>query len=164
MDPQRHTIIPVGMSEHQIHQDPTVVLSAAGLGSCIALILFDPLTKVGGMVHVVLPDSALGRDKTNPWKFADTAVPLLVASVCARGALRSRIWAKIAGGAQMFAPVNNMMNIGARNAEAVQTHLTNLNIRLTASDVGGRSGRTVRVYMEDGKVTVKTVGGSENLL
>lgn len=164
MDSQRQTIINVGMSEYQVHQDPDMVLTAAGLGSCIGLILFDPVTKIGGMSHIVLPDSNSGRDKSNPWKYADTAVPLLIATLCAKGALRTRVWAKIVGGAQMFAPVNAMMNIGARNSEAVQGMLTKLNIRLVASDVGGKSGRTVRLYLDDGKVTVKTVGGTEVIL
>ncbi|MBC7544343.1 MAG: chemotaxis protein CheD [Candidatus Sericytochromatia bacterium] len=164
LEPPKHTVVNVGMSEHQVLQDPNVILAAPGLGSCIALILYDPIIKVGGMVHVVLPDSNLGRDKTNPWKFADTAVPLLVATVCARGALRGRLWAKIAGGAQMFTPVNDLMNIGARNADAVQAHLGKLNIRLTGCDVGGKSGRTVRAYLADGRVTVKKVGGAETPL
>jgi chemotaxis protein CheD len=161
MDLQKQTIINVGMAEHQVSNDAGLILTAAGLGSCIGLILFDPVTRVGGMSHIVLPDSSSGRDKSNPWKYADTCVPLLLAAVCAKGALRSRLWAKIAGGAQMFAPVNAMMNIGARNAEAVQGILTKLNVRLTGVDVGGKSGRTVRLYLDDGRVTVKTVGGSE---
>src|SRR5687767_14330266 len=115
MDPRLNTIN-VGMAEHQIQSDPTIVLTAAGLGSCIGLIVYDPIAKVGGMSHIVLPDSSNGRDKTNPWKYADTAVPLLIAAVCAKGALRGRLWVKLVGGAQMFTPVNAMMNIGARNA------------------------------------------------
>jgi chemotaxis protein CheD len=160
----RQSIVNVGMAEHHVSNDGALVLTAAGLGSCIGLMLFDPVSRIGGMSHIVLPDSNHGRDKSNPWKYADTAVPLLIAAVCAKGALRSRMWAKIAGGAQMFAPVNAMMNIGARNAEAVQAVLAKLNIRLTAVDVGGKSGRTVRLYIEDGRVTVKTVGGQEVLL
>jgi chemotaxis protein CheD len=164
MDTPKATTVNVGMGEHQVSNDPLLVITAAGLGSCIGLILFDPVAKVGGMAHIVLPDSNHGRDKTNPWKYADTAVPLLIAAVCAKGGLRTRLWAKIAGGAQMFAPVNAMMNIGHRNAEAVQAMLAKMNMRLHASDIGGKSGRTVRLYVDDGRVTVKTVGGSENLL
>jgi chemotaxis protein CheD len=161
MDLQRQNIINVGMAEHQVSNDAGLIITAAGLGSCIGLVLFDPVSKIGGMSHIVLPDSNSGRDKSNPWKYADTAVPLLVAALCTKGALRSRLWAKMAGGAQMFAPVNAMMNIGARNAETVQGILAGLNIRLTGTDVGGKTGRTVRLYLESGKVTVKTVGGQE---
>lgn len=161
---QRQSIINVGMAEHHVGNDAALVLTAAGLGSCIGLMLFDPVSRIAGMSHIVLPDSNHGRDKTNPWKYADTAVPLLIAAMCARGALRSRLWAKIAGGAQMFAPVNDMMNIGARNADAVQATLVKMNIRLLAADIGGKSGRTVRLFVEDGRVTVKTVGGQEVLL
>lgn len=161
-DTQR--ILHVGMAERQVTNDPQVVLAAAGLGSCIGLILVDPQAKVGALAHIVLPDSSQGRDKSNPWKYADTAVPLLLAEICTKGALRSRVWAKIAGGAQMFAPVNALMNIGARNAEAVQAALARLNVRLMARDVGGNAGRTLRLYLPEGKVTVRKVGHAESPL
>lgn len=151
----------VGIGQIAASGDRGVVISALGLGSCIGLVLTDARACVAGMAHVMLPQSA-ASSKGPPGKFADTAVPALLDSVLALGADKSRLVAKIAGGAQMFGSGSgggNMFNIGERNAEGVRTALEAVGIRLRATDVGGNCGRTMQVSVGTGTITVRVVGG-----
>ena len=139
-------------------------LRALGLGSCIGLCAFDPLTKDACLAHIVLPQSK--PTDTNPGKFADTAVPYALKELIARGAAKSRLRFAIAGGAQLFTlgSANGHLDIGKRNAEAVLEQIKNLNLRLVANDIGGKFGRTLYLNALSGEVVVKTVGGEEKLL
>jgi chemotaxis protein CheD len=111
----------------------------------------------------MLPDSKQARASDNPAKFADTGMPLLLRDVLALGAVRSRLVAKMAGGAQMFAFANatDIMRVGARNAEAVKAILSDMKIRLLAEDTGGTYGRTVSIDLETGSYKVKTINKGE---
>ncbi len=158
--------IPVGLGEIKISGRQESILVCYGLGSCIGLILYDPLTRIGGMAHVVLPDSALGRGKDLAGKFADTAVPTLIEEVIRLGAVRARLLARIAGGARMLNVIGagSRLDIGARNTEAVKAALDSVRLTLVAEDTGGSHGRTVHLYMDTGKVIVSTVGRGEKVL
>jgi chemotaxis protein CheD len=115
------------------------------------------------MAHVVLPDSAGNPDRQTP-KFADVAVPELIRLMELEGALVRRTEFKLVGGAHMTpvaAPGDNPMNIGERNAVAVRGLLEQLNCKVLAEDLGGSSGRTVRLYVESGQVSVSTAGKSQ---
>jgi len=155
-------LIRVGMADYKVGQAPSTIISY-GLGSCIGISLYDPQTKVGGLLHIMLPDSTQARPTDNPAKFADTGLPLMLKDVLALGASRTRLVAKIAGGAQMFALANatDIMRVGARNAEAAKKILKDLNIRLIAEDTGGTYGRTVSIDMETGVYKVKTIDKGE---
>ena len=155
-------LIRVGMADYKVGQAPSTIISY-GLGSCIGISLYDPQTKVGGLLHIMLPDSTQARPTDNPAKFADTGLPLMLKDVLALGASRTRLVAKIAGGAQMFAFANatDIMRVGARNAEAAKKTLKDLNIRLIAEDTGGTYGRTVSIDMETGVYKVKTIDKGE---
>ncbi|MBE6073351.1 chemotaxis protein CheD [Selenomonas caprae] len=155
-------LIRVGMADYKVGQAPSTIISY-GLGSCIGISLYDPQTKVGGLLHIMLPDSTQARPTDNPAKFADTGLPLMLKDVLALGASRTRLVAKIAGGAQMFAFANatDIMRVGARNAEAAKKILKDLNIRLIAEDTGGTYGRTVSIDMETGVYKVKTIDKGE---
>ena len=155
-------LIRVGMADYKVGQAPSTIISY-GLGSCIGISLYDPQAKVGGLLHIMLPDSTQARPTDNPAKFADTGLPLMLKDVLALGASRSRLVAKIAGGAQMFAVANatDIMRVGVRNAEAAKKILKDLNIRLIAEDTGGTYGRTVSINMEDGVYKVKTIDKGE---
>ena len=150
----------VGMGEMQVSADPSTVLTCLGLGSCIGLCIYDPTARVAGMVHIVLPSSSEAQSATVA-KFADTAVPELVQKVVDLGAVKTRLCAKMAGGAQMsLSPgADSFFKTGARNAEATRSTLDSLRIPLTAADVGGNHGRTVKFYVESGRVSVSTGGG-----
>lgn len=152
-------VIKVGMADLNICKAPNTI-TTLGLGSCIGLTFYDPVTKVGGMVHYMLPDSTKVRNNSNIAKFADTGIQELLKKVLAAGASRNRLVAKIAGGARMF-EVNGMSdigNIGARNAEAAKKILAQMRIKLIAEDTGLNYGRTVELHCDTGEFYIKSVG------
>lgn len=156
----------VGLGEVCVERGPSVILVAYGLGSCVGVALYDPVTMVGGMAHVVLPDSNLASNKNNAVRFADVGIPALVERAVSRGAIRSRLTAKIAGGATMLRVPgsDSMLQIGQRNVQAVKTALERSGIPIFGDDTGGRVGRTMQLFLSDGKVTVRAFGmGSREL-
>ena len=112
-------LIKVGMADYKVGRSPATLISY-GLGSCIGVSLYDPIRKIGGLLHIMLPDSTQARASDNPAKFADTGIPLMINDVVALGATRARLVAKIAGGAQMFSFSNatDIMRVGTRNLGA----------------------------------------------
>ena len=155
-------LIRVGMADYKVGRAPGTIISY-GLGSCIGISLYDPQTKIGGLLHIMLPDSSQARASDNPAKFADTGLPLMLNDVIKLGASRSRLVAKIAGGAQMFAFANatDIMRVGTRNAEASKKMLRSLNIKLLAEDTGGTYGRTVQIDLDTGIYKIKTIDKGE---
>jgi len=135
------------------------VLLTVGLGSCVAVMLHDAEAKIGGMAHILLPSPALSRRDQNPGKFPQTAIPLLLQEMVGRGAKPARISARIAGGASMFTNLQpaGTIQMGERNLVAVRAALTHHSIPLVGSQVGGDFGRTVRLFVDDGRVEVSTV-------
>lgn len=152
-------MIKVGMADLKSCKSPEV-LTTLGLGSCVGIILYDPVTKVSGLAHVMLPDSTQIRNNSNAAKFADTAIDKLIGEMVTLGAGKKRLVAKIAGGAQMFSfnSANEMMRIGDRNAKATRLKLKDLGIRLLAEDTGENYGRTIEFYSETGDLLIKTIG------
>lgn len=150
--------IMVGMADLNIGRGPDI-LTTVGLGSCIGLTLYDPITKVGGMVHYMLPDSKAVTNNTNIAKFADSGVQELLKRVTMAGANRSRLVAKIAGGAKMFAvnQTTNVGSVGERNTAAAKQLLRQLNIKLIAEDTGLNYGRTVELHCDTGDFYIKAV-------
>ena len=155
-------LIKVGMADYKVGRSPSVLISY-GLGSCIGISLYDPQRKIGGLLHIMLPDSTQARTSDNPAKFADTGIPLMINDVIALGASRSRLVAKIAGGAQMFAFSNatDIMRVGTRNAETCKQILKRNGIRVIAEDTGGNYGRTVSIDLATGSYKVKTIDRGE---
>lgn len=158
-------LIKVGMADLKVGRNPDSLISY-GLGSCVGIALYDSLTKVGGLAHIMLPDSTQARATDNKAKFADTALPVLLEQVLQLGGVKNRMTAKIAGGSQMFnfAQATDVMRIGDRNAEAVREVLKSLSIRLVAEDVGGNYGRTVELLLDTGVFVIKTVNKGDNRL
>ena len=152
-------VIKVGMADLNICKSPDII-TTLGLGSCIGLTLYDPVTKIGGMVHYMLPDSTQMRNNSNIAKFADTGIDELLKRVLRAGANRTRLVAKIAGGAKMFSVSgsSNVSNIGGRNALAAKEKLRQLRIRLIAEDTGLNYGRTVELHCETGDFYIKAIG------
>jgi chemotaxis protein CheD len=134
-------------------------ISTLGLGSCVAIVLYDPDVRVGGLAHILLPDVAMVRDRSNPAKFPATAVPALLDQMTALGAVRSRIRAKIAGGASMFLSLlpRNVMTVGDRNVVATREALKSAGVPVVAEDVGADHGRSVFLYLDDGRVEVRSI-------
>ena len=158
-------LIKVGMADYKVGREPASLISY-GLGSCVGIALFDPVTKVGGLAHIMLPDSTQARSTENPAKFADTCLPLMLDDLVRMGALRSRLQAKIAGGAQMFTFANatDIMRVGERNSETVRVVLKKLDLRLIAEDCGGNYGRTVELKLDSGVFRIKTIDKGEKEL
>lgn len=155
----------VGMADMKCAKHPAI-LTTLGLGSCVGIALYDPTTKVVGMAHCMLPDSMAVSDNRNIAKFVDTAVVRLVNDMGRLGANKSKIQAKIAGGAQMFAfdSKNDALRIGDRNVEATKNVLRQMNIPIIKSETGEFFGRTIELYSDDGRLFIKTVGhGSRTL-
>ncbi len=136
------------------------VLVTLGLGSCVAIMLHDPQTKTGAMAHVLLPSTSLVRDLTNRAKFPETAVPLLIERLKALGADPRRLVAKLAGGARMFSQLvtPGTIQMGERNVLASRTALRAAAIPVIREAVGGDRGRSVRFYVKDGRVEIRSVG------
>lgn len=137
----------VGGEEH--------VLATLGLGSCIGISLYDRFKRVGGLVHIMLPENPGGKKTV---KYADTAIPFLISQLEKMGAQKRRLSAKIVGGAAMFKSEsgNAVMQIGERNIEAVKKYLRKERIDIEASDVGKDYGRSMYFYLDDGRVEIKS--------
>ncbi len=153
-------MIKVGMADLNTCKAPDA-LTTLGLGSCVGIVLYDPITKVSGLAHVMLPDSTQIRNNSNVAKFADTAIDKLIDDMIALGASKGRLVAKIAGGgAQMFSfgSTNELMRIGDRNTKASKEKLQALGIRLLAQETGENYGRTIEFYSETGDLLIKTIG------
>lgn len=145
-----HTI---GIAQMIVVKAPEQIRSV--LGSCVGVTLVDRRAKIGGMVHVILPDSSEGSG--DPGKFADTAVELLLESMLNAGATRGRICAKIAGGAQMFGAASQN-GLGERNISAVKKRLNKYMIPINAEDCGGQKGRKITLDPTNGDLQVQIIG------
>ena len=158
-------MIKVGMADLKIAKAPDL-LTTLGLGSCIGLTLYDPVSKVGGLVHYMLPDSTKLKNNTNIAKFGDTGIRELYKQVVANGANPRRLVAKIAGGAKMFevSGLSNVGNVGERNAEEAVLILKELNVPLIARDTGLNYGRTVVLDCSTGDYLIKSVGKPEKTI
>ena len=154
--------IKVGMADLNVCVSPDRI-TTLGLGSCVGIAVRDPVTKIGGLAHIMLPDSTTIRKNSNIPKFADTGIEELVRQVTRKGANRSRLVAKIAGGAQMFGFNSNseMVRVGERNVQATKKKLAQMRIPILAEDTGKNFGRTVIFYPETGDFVIRAVGKQE---
>ena len=154
--------VTVGISDLNAVRSPGVLVTYA-LGSCVGLCLYDPLNRIGGLAHIMLPSSIDSGVKSDGYKFADTGITLLVKKMEQMGAKTPLLKAKIAGGAQMFASITNssIANIGQRNVASVKNMLNRLNIPIIAEDTGDHYGRTLYFYTEDGTMKIKSVSRGE---
>ena len=158
-------VIKVGMADLKIAKAPDS-LTTLGLGSCIGLTLYDPVAKIGGFVHYMLPDSTKLKNNTNIAKFGDTGIKELHRLMIQAGANPRRLVAKIAGGAKMFevSGLSSVGNVGERNAEQAKIELRELRIPLVAEDTGLNYGRTVVLDCENGDYIIKAVGRDQKTI
>lgn len=154
MDQNPEKII-IGIAEIAVVHNPAILVTI-GLGSCVAIALRDPVARFGGLSHILLPSMAGSNNTDNPMKFADSAIEMVVDMLLKKGCVKSRLEAKIAGGASMFNIAGNNANIGEKNVEAVKKKLKELNIPLIASDTGANYGRTVEYDIASGIMHVKS--------
>ena len=141
-------------------------LATLGLGSCVAICLHDPVAKVAGMAHVLLPNKSLSRNAENPAKFPQSAIPLLVEKMEGLGAQKSRLTARLVGGASMFGNLSpsGAVQMGERNVVASRQVLEEQGITITAEATGGTTGRSIRLQAADGQLFIRTLAGGERPL
>jgi len=149
----------IGIAQYAVVKAPDN-LCCLGLGSCVAVFLYDPNAKIGGVAHILLPKAPNGRSPDA--KYADTGIRLLLTKLVERGADRRRVRAKLVGGAQMFKNLDiSMSDIGKDNLAQSRKTLMEMGIRVVAQEVGGDRGRSAYFSMEDGMVTIKAAFSDE---
>ncbi len=148
------------MGKWAVAQAPTLIRTL--LGSCVGVVLYDRNAKVGGVAHIVLPDSR--GDTALPGKYADTAIPAMIADIDRQTGRRSmaRLTATIAGGASMFQTSTPSLNIGKQNNEAVERILNQLGIQIVGRDLGGDAGRRLTLDTNSGNVSIRIPGGPDH--
>lgn len=156
-----HETLSVGIGEIYATRDPSAVLAAYSLGSCIGVSIFDPIARVGGLAHIMLPSSKEANRSSPGYEFADIAIPALIRRLLELGGTPRSLVCKLAGGAEiLIAPGEaNSLRIGERNAEAVMNALKQYRIVPSSMDIGGSYGRTLRLLVGTGQVLVKAIGG-----
>jgi chemotaxis protein CheD len=152
-----------GIGKYIVGKSPDILL-AIGLGSCIGCNIYDPKLKIGGLAHIMLPNSKQYlnvKSKLSNNKFADIAISLLVKEMISNGSKIEDMVAKIVGGAHIFEGIikNDSLDIGKRNEEAVKEELKKLGIKIIAKSTGGNIGRTTRFELETGIIHINTKEG-----
>ena len=154
------TKITIGIADMKMAKDHGMLITYA-LGSCIGICLYDPLIKLGAMVHIMLPLN-MEAGRTHPLKYADTGIKETLKQMEAKGASRSRITVKIAGGAKMFEVSGaGLGNIGQRNIESVHAILKRENIRLIGEYTGGTVARTLLFDVASGQACIRSYGAKD---
>ncbi|MHA6251273.1 chemotaxis protein CheD [Oceanobacillus sp. CAU 1775] len=160
------TVVRVGIADLNVVREPDMIRTL-GLGSCVGVVIYDTQKKVAGLAHVLLPDSSVAKqDSLNDYKYANTALPILVDRLLAMGARKFALKAKLAGGAEMFKipSGSDIMRIGPRNVEAVLKQLKMLQIPVIAQDVGGNIGRTIEFDPTSDKLKIRKVNKEESFI
>ena len=156
------TKLTIGIADMKFAQHSGTLITYA-LGSCIGICLYDPVIKLGGLLHIMLPLN-METGRKNPLKYADTGMAEMIRQMEAMGANRARIVAKIAGGAKMFEVTGTLGNIGQRNIDSVRIQMKKLGLRIANEDVGGTVARTMSMDVETGTISVRSYGRPELFL
>ncbi|MBP8910104.1 MAG: chemotaxis protein CheD [Phycisphaerae bacterium] len=158
------TRIVIDISDAKVSDNPSEVLVTYSLGSCIGVCLYDPGTRIGGMLHYQLPSSTMdpARAQSKPFMFADTGMKLLVDKLLSMGANSRRLQVRLAGGASMATGPQGF-DIGKCNYLAIRKILWSHGLIINAEDVGGNSARNLYLDMGDGTVTVRSSGLEKTL-
>lgn len=157
----------VGIADWKVARAPQLIVTL-GLGSCVGIAIWDARLKVGGLAHIMLPDSQqFSNSQQNPAKFADLALPMLWEEMQRQGARKEHVRVKLAGGAHMFnfpGSSASSLNVGERNVAEVHRVLRRLGLKVVAEDTGGSRGRTMILDTLSGEVRIRTVGQPVRLL
>jgi chemotaxis protein CheD len=152
----------VGVADMKVSNNPEESIITYSLGSCIGLVIYDPVVKVGGMLHYMLPDSSIDKGKAaaRPYMFADSGIPRLFKTAYNLGAVKQRMKVYVAGGAEIL-DQTGFFNIGKRNYMALKKMFFKNNMMINKQAVGGNINRTIRIEIGTGDIYVKTSGGKE---
>ena len=151
-------LIEVGMAELKVAANPHV-LTTRGLGSCLGITLYDPLKKIGGLAHPMLPDINNSRAKPNPARFVNSCLDEMIKELTNFGCLKNRLQAKVFGGAHMFSFISqdSAFSVGEKNIDMAFRALSNYNIPIVAEDIRGNFGRTIEFDLTSGAVRIRTL-------
>jgi chemotaxis protein CheD len=146
----------IQIADYRVSASPDDVLVTYALGSCVAIIIYDKTAQIGGLLHVLLPDSRLDpcKAKANPLTFADSGIPILFQKAYALGASKQRLRVGIAGGAQVNAS-GGFFNVGAENIQATRRILQRAGVSIHSESVGGTTARTVRLHVGTGRISMQ---------
>ncbi len=155
-------MVVVGLGEMQVSNDPNMILACLGLGSCIGISAYDPVARVGAMVHVVLPHGNNIDCGKSPTKYANTALPIMVNAMERKGAIKSRIVLKIAGGAKIIHTIamGSILDIGDRNIAAVKKAVAENKLSIKAEDIRGTLGRSMWLNVDTGVTKFRTTASA----
>jgi chemotaxis protein CheD len=158
-------LVKVGMAQYKVAPAPVRMMTLA-LGSCVGIVLYDPVARVGALAHVMHPRREQVKNNINRAKFADSVIDLMLGRMLRKGAVKSRIRAKLFGGATMFAGVRGsrgVIQIGEENVVVAKSELARRRIPIVADSTGGERGRTILFDVSDGTVRVKDAHGNEEI-
>lgn len=152
-------IVAVGVGDGRVTDDPNEILATYGLGSCIGVAIWDPVSRVAGLLHFMLPESQSDplKAQNNPWLYADTGIPLLFKSAYKLGADKKRLLVRVAGGAQVLQG-DSMFNIGKRNYMALKKIFWKAGVMIHAEETGGSVSRTLRLEAATGTLWLQEAG------
>ncbi|HKL00109.1 MAG TPA: chemotaxis protein CheD [Desulfotignum sp.] len=152
----------VGVADMKVSNNPGESIITYSLGSCIGLVIYDPAVKVGGILHFMLPDSSIDKQKAaaRPYMFADSGIPRLFKSAYQLGGDKKRMNVYVAGGAEIL-DQQGFFNIGKRNYMALKKMFFKNKVMISKQNVGGNVNRTVRIEIATGDIYVKTSGSGE---
>jgi len=152
----------VGVADMKVSKNPEESIITYSLGSCIGLVVYDPVVRVGGILHYMLPESSIDKDKAaaRPYMFADSGIPRLFKTAYKMGAVKKRMKVYVAGGAEIL-DQKGFFNIGKRNFMVLKKMFFKNNVMINKQNVGGNTNRTVRIEIATGDIFVKTSGSKE---
>lgn len=156
--------IVVGIGEFFVSNNPKDVIKTFALGSCVAVIMYDKIKNIAGLIHIALPSSEISNEKKEklPGYFADSGIPLLIESMKKKGAILGNLWIKLIGGANVL-NTNYNFDIGTRNILAVKKILWRHNLGIISEDVGGKIARTCMVHVDTGELIVSSQNKKWNI-
>lgn len=157
-------LVTVDIADMQVSNNPDEILVTYALGSCIAVIVHDPVRVAGGMIHFMLPQSSISPEKAQekPAMFADTGIPILFERMYGLGCKKQNLVVKVTGGGNIYDD-KGLFNIGHRNYVMVRKMFWKNNVMISAEDVGGSKSRTARLFIKTGVVTIRSQGGETEL-
>ncbi|HET9012710.1 MAG TPA: chemotaxis protein CheD [Gemmatimonadaceae bacterium] len=155
----------VKVADYAVRQGSQVI-TTIGLGSCVAIALYDRETRIGALAHILLPNQSMSRETGNPAKFPESLVPLMLEEMHAMGTRNARVSAKIVGGASMFGQLGNGtgINIGERNVLATREALSAAGVPIIAEDTGLDYGRSVYFHLADGRLEVRSLKKGDRVI
>lgn len=150
----------IGVSDCRVTTETSDMLITYALGSCVGVAIYDPIARVAGLLHFMLPETPAGAVRDNPYMYADSGIPLLFREAYEKGAQKRRLRVSVAGGAQIMDDAG-VFNIGHRNCVAMRKIFWKAGVIVHAEETGGNIVRTMRFNVASGRIFLRSPGGCE---